>query len=125
MTGRTGDRPRPMAGGMDRLPLYHDRGRLWLCRSIGTARAAPAHGGEAPRRAGERLVQAGCVKRAEEYFYQALEASRLVDDLEGMVRAHSNLAVVAMAQGYYDEASAHLNRAWELNDQAKSTEEGP
>jgi tetratricopeptide (TPR) repeat protein len=65
------------------------------------------------------------VKRAEQYFYQALEASRLVDDLEGMVRAHNNLAVVAMAQGYYDEASVHLNRAWALNEQVKSTEEGP
>jgi tetratricopeptide (TPR) repeat protein len=65
------------------------------------------------------------VKRAEQYFYQALEASRLVDDVEGMVRAHNNLAVVAMAQGYYDEASVHLNRAWALNEQVQSTEEGP
>jgi tetratricopeptide (TPR) repeat protein len=65
------------------------------------------------------------VRRAEQYFYQALEASRLVDDVEGMVRAHNNLAVVAMAQGYYDEASGHLSRAQELNKPAKSAEEAP
>jgi tetratricopeptide (TPR) repeat protein len=74
---------------------------------------------------GSNWYRQGCVKRAEQYFYQALEASRLVDDVEGMVRAHNNLAVVAMAQGYYGEASTHLNRAWELNEQVKKTEEGP
>ena len=90
-------------------------------------RPAPPRLMEARRLAteGSGWYRKGCVKRAEQYFYQALEASRLVDDVEGMVRAHNNLAVVAMAQGYYDEASVHLKRAWELNDQAKSTEEGP
>jgi len=126
MTGRTG---------------YRAAGR-WLAACIGCLcvvipvgfgcavrpeRPAPPRLTEARRLAaqGSDWYRQGCVKRAEEYFYQALEASRLVDDVEGMVRAHNNLAVVAMAQGYYDEASVHLKRAWELNDQAKSTEEGP
>jgi tetratricopeptide (TPR) repeat protein len=90
-------------------------------------RPAPPRLTEARRLAaqGSSWYRQGCVKRAEQYFYQALEASRLVDDAEGMVRAHNNLAVAAMAQGYYDEASAHLTRAWVLNDQAKSTDEAP
>jgi Tfp pilus assembly protein PilF len=74
---------------------------------------------------GSTWYRQGCVTRAEQYFYQALEASRLVDDMEGMVRAHNNLAVVAMAQGYYGEASGHLNRALEINKAAKSAEERP
>jgi len=118
---------------------YRAAGR-WLAACIGCLcvvipagcavrpeRPAPPRLTEARRLAaqGSDWYRQGCVKRAEQYFYQALEASRLVDDVEGMVRAHNNLAVVAMAQGYYDEASVHLKRAWELNDQAKSTEEGP
>lgn len=74
---------------------------------------------------GSKWYRQGCVKRAEQYFFQALEASRLVDDVEGMVRAHNNLAAVAMAQGYYDEASGYLREALELNERVKSTEEGP
>jgi len=87
-------------------------------------RPAPPRLTEARRLAaqGSDWYRKGCVKRAELYFYQALEASRLVDDVGGMVRAYNNLAVVAMAQGYYDEASVHLKRALELNDEAKSEE---
>ena len=90
-------------------------------------RPAPPRLTEARRLAaqGSSWYRQGCVKRAEQYFYQALEASRLVDDVEGMARAYNNLAVAAMAQGYFDEASAHLNRAWALNEQVKSSEEGP
>ena len=118
---------------------YRAAGR-WLAAWIGclcvmiaagcagrSERSAPPRLTEARRLAaqGSSWYRQGCVKRAEQYFYQALEASRLVDDLEGIVRAHNNLAVVATAQGYHDEASVHLNRAWVLNDQAKSLEEGP
>jgi tetratricopeptide (TPR) repeat protein len=96
----------------------------------------PACAGSPPHQDPPRLAEAkrlasqgslwyrrGCLARAEGYFYQALETSRLVDDLEGMVRARNNLAVVAAAQGYYDEASEHLSKALELNEQVKSTSE--
>ncbi len=109
----------------------------WLLRLcvvlVLTGCAAPSDRRDSPRLAearrlavqGSTWYRQGCVRRAEQYFYQALEASRLVDDVEGMVRAHNNLAVVAIAQGYYDEASGHLSRALELNKPAKVAEEGP
>jgi len=126
MTGRTVymAKGRWIAAWMACLCLFILAG--WGCAAR-PERPAPPRVTEARRLAtqGSSWYRQGCVKRAEQYFYQALEASRLVDDMEGMVRAHNNLAVVAMAQGYYDEASVHLNRAWELNEQVKSAEEGP
>jgi tetratricopeptide (TPR) repeat protein len=107
--------------------------RLCVVLMVLTGCATASNRRDAPRLAearrlavqGSTWYRQGCVRRAEQYFYQALEASRLVDDVEGMVRAHNNLAVVAMAQGHYDEASGNLSRALELNKTAKSTEEGP
>ncbi|HYA01826.1 MAG TPA: tetratricopeptide repeat protein [Syntrophobacteria bacterium] len=106
---------------------------VWVAVMVLTGCAAPSDRRDSPRLTearrlavqGSTWYRQGCVKRAEEYFYQALEASRLVDDVEGMVRAHNNLAVVAIAQGYYDEASGHLSRALELNKSANSAGEGP
>ncbi len=72
---------------------------------------------------GSYWFQKGCFVRAERYFYEALEASRLVDDLEGMVRAHNNLGAVALAQERYLEAGEHLQKALELNRVLKSTRE--
>jgi tetratricopeptide (TPR) repeat protein len=126
MAGRTGYRAagRWLAAWIGCLGFVIAAGFGCAARS---ERPAPPRLTEARRLAaqGSSWYRQGCVTRAEQYFYQALEASRLVDDVEGMVRAHNNLAVAAMAQGYYDEASVHLNRAWVLNDRAKSTEEGP
>jgi tetratricopeptide (TPR) repeat protein len=72
---------------------------------------------------GSRWFRQGCFEKAERYFYQALEASLLVDDLEGMVRAHNNLGAVALAQGHYLEAGEHLQKALALNSEVKSSRE--
>ena len=72
---------------------------------------------------GSYWFQRGCFGRAERYFSQALEASRLVDDLEEMVRAYNNLGAVALVQGHYVEAGEHLQKALEFNDLLKSARE--
>ena len=78
---------------------------------------APPRSAEAGRMAsqGSHWFRQGCFEKAERYFYQALEASRLIDDLEAMVRTRNNLGAVALAQGHLDEAGEHLNKALELN----------
>jgi tetratricopeptide (TPR) repeat protein len=73
--------------------------------------------------AGSNWFERGCFKRAERYFYQALEASRLVDNLEEMVRAYNNLGAVALVQDHYVEAGDHLQKALELNGLLKSAGE--
>ncbi len=65
----------------------------------------------------------GCFPKAERSFYKALEASRLVDNLAEMVRAHNNLGAVALAQNHYLEAGEHLQKALELNKLLKSGKE--
>ncbi|MCG6916552.1 MAG: tetratricopeptide repeat protein, partial [Deltaproteobacteria bacterium] len=65
----------------------------------------------------------GCFTKAERSFYQALEASRLVDNVAEMVRAHNNLGAVALAQDHYLEAGEHLQKALELNKLLQSGKE--
>lgn len=109
---------------------------LWLSALVAVALFMPACAGAPEQRLPPGLAEArhlasqgsawydrGCLTLAERYFYQALEASRLVDDLEGMVRARNNLAAVALAQGYYEEAAEHLQQALELNAQVDGTGE--
>jgi Tfp pilus assembly protein PilF len=72
---------------------------------------------------GSYWFRKGCSERAERYFYKALESSRLLDDLEGMVRARNNLGAVALAQRHYLEAGEHLQKALELNSVLKSARE--
>ncbi|MEJ2429890.1 MAG: tetratricopeptide repeat protein [Deltaproteobacteria bacterium] len=57
----------------------------------------------------------GCFSKAKRNFYQALEASRLVDNLPEMVRALNNIGAVALAQDHYVEAGEHLQEALEMN----------
>lgn len=80
---------------------------------------------EVKRLAGEGSYwfQRGCFGRAERYFYQTLEASRLVDNLEEMVRAYNNLGAVALVQDHYVEAGEHLQKAMEFNSLLKSAKE--
>ena len=72
---------------------------------------------------GSYWFQRGCFGRAESYFYQALEASRLVDNLEEMVRAYNNLGAVALVQDHYVETGEHLQTALEFNSLLKSARE--
>lgn len=72
---------------------------------------------------GSYWFQRGCFEKAERYFYEALEASQLVDNLEEMVRVHNNLGAVALAQDHYVESAEHLQQALELNRLLKSTRE--
>jgi len=72
---------------------------------------------------GSYWFRQGCFERAERYFYQALEASLLVDDLEGIVRARNNLGAAALAQGHYLEAGEQLQKALEINSVLKNTRE--
>ncbi|MEW6264754.1 MAG: tetratricopeptide repeat protein [Thermodesulfobacteriota bacterium] len=65
----------------------------------------------------------GCYQRAQRYFFQAAETSRLVDDLPGLVRAHNNLGAAALAQGRLAEAGEMLTRALELNKIVKDAAE--
>jgi tetratricopeptide (TPR) repeat protein len=69
---------------------------------------------------GSHWFERGCFKRAERYFSQALEASRLVDNLEEMVRAYNNLGAVALVQDHYVEAGEYLQKALEFNGLLKS-----
>jgi tetratricopeptide (TPR) repeat protein len=72
---------------------------------------------------GSYWFERGCFRRAERYFRQALEASRLVDNLEEMVRAYNNLGAVALAQDHYVEAGEHLQKALEFNSLLNSARE--
>ena len=72
---------------------------------------------------GSYWYQRTCFVKAERYFHRALEASRLVDDIGGMVRARNNLGAVALAQGHHLEAGEHLQKALRLNDVLQSTKE--
>jgi tetratricopeptide (TPR) repeat protein len=72
---------------------------------------------------GSYWFERGCFKRAKRYFYQALEASRLVDNLEEMVRAYNNLGAVALVQDHYVEASEHLQKSLEFNSLLQSARE--
>ena len=72
---------------------------------------------------GSYWFQRGCFEKAERYFYEALEASQLVDNLEEMVRVRNNLGAVALAQDHYVESAEHLQQALELNRLLKSTRE--
>jgi tetratricopeptide (TPR) repeat protein len=72
---------------------------------------------------GSYWFRQGCFSKAERSFYQALEASRLVDNLAEMVRAHNNLGAVALAQDHYLEAGEHLQKALELNKLLQSEQE--
>ena len=72
---------------------------------------------------GNYWFRQGCFSKAERNFYQALEASRLVDNLAEMVRAHNNLGAVALAQDHYVEAAEHLEMAMEMNKLLRSGSE--
>lgn len=91
----------------------------------GPKRQPPPRHSEVKRLAseGSYWFRKGCFNKAERYFYQALEASRLVDDLEEMVRALNNLGAVALAQNHTMEAGEHLHQALELNSLLKSRRE--
>jgi len=65
----------------------------------------------------------GCYSRAERYFFQALETSRLLDDLPGMIRGKNNLGAAALALGRYDQAGEYLHQALELNQTLGSSSE--
>jgi tetratricopeptide (TPR) repeat protein len=72
---------------------------------------------------GSDWYQRGCYPRAERYFRETLEASRLLDDLPGMLRANNNLGATLLALGRFEEAGTALQRAMELNQSVNSTAE--
>jgi len=72
---------------------------------------------------GSYWFRQGCFTKAKRNFYKALEASRLVDNLAEMIRAHNNLGAVALAQDHFVEAGEHLQKALELNKLLQSGQE--
>ena len=65
--------------------------------------------------AGSRWFQLGCYEKAMGYFSQALETSRLSDDLPGMLRALNNLGAAALGAGRLEEAGEYFEEALRLN----------
>ncbi|MEW5724904.1 MAG: tetratricopeptide repeat protein [Thermodesulfobacteriota bacterium] len=91
---------------------------LWLLFSCGgpAGRTDPALLAEARQLAanGSHWFNLGCYEKAGRFFHQALENSRLLDDVPGIIRARNNLGAVALALGRLDEAAGHLREALDL-----------
>ena len=68
---------------------------------------------------GSQYYNLGCYKQARDYFTQALKASRLLDDLPGILRSLNNLGAANLALGFLDEAGENLKQALEVNIKVK------
>ena len=63
---------------------------------------------------GSHWYNRGCFDRAEQFFYQAMETSRLLDDTAMVLQARNNLGATNLAMKRYDVAGEHLHKALEL-----------
>ena len=82
---------------------------------------------EADRLAGQgsEFFNRGCYEKAREYFELALETCRLLDDVEGILRAHNNIGATWLAEGRLDDAAWNLAKALELAQTVEKSSQEP
>jgi hypothetical protein len=101
--------------------LYASRGLIAEALDVIEMLQAKSDTPATARLAGDLLLDSGLTRHAEEYYANALDGSRRLNDAEGQAIAEARLAAIYESLGNRDEAAKHYHEALRLYQELGDT----